>query len=204
VAELNAFAANLAGLSAGRQGLIVAERTGLGIATVMARAGAIEVIAARVQEACGIDLIDRPMLSGTGCTRFAGSGPGAWLAISEGADPFWAETLADDLADIASVFDQSSGYAVLRLSGAQARPLLQAGAFLDLHADAFPIGSVAVTVIAHVGAILMRTGEETFDVAVFRSFASSFWHWLTITAAARGIGLSAAIDDVDMPIMRDH
>ena len=195
MAERTAFAEELAGLPAGHQGLAIAERTGLGIATVMARAGAAEAVAARVSEIYGMDLVDGPMLSGSGGTMFAGSGPGAWLAMRENADPFWASILAGELAEIASVFDQSSGYAVLRLSGAHARPVLQAGAFLDLHGDAFPAGSVAVTVIAHVGAILMRAGEETYDIAVFRSFASSIWHWLTVTAAARGIGLSVATDE---------
>jgi sarcosine oxidase subunit gamma len=195
VAEFGAFAESLAGLPSVRGGLVIVERTGLGIATVMARAGATGRVAARLSEIYGVDLVDRPMLSRTGPTSFAGTGPGAWLALCEQADPFWASILADDLAGVASVFDQSSGYAVLRLSGAQARPILQAGAFLDLHADTFPVGSVAVTAIAHIGAILMRAGDETFDVAVFRSFASSFWHWLTLTAVARGIGLTATIDD---------
>jgi methylglutamate dehydrogenase subunit D len=112
--------------------------------------------------------------------------------IAETPAPGWAAIVADDLAGIASVFDQSSGYAILGLSGVGAGALLQKGAFLDLHADAFPPGSVAVTVIEHIGAILWRPDENIFEIAVFRSFASSFWHWLTAAAAASDLVLHRA------------
>jgi len=169
------------------RGLVVSERSNLGIATVIARGSSTDALAARIAEWFGVALTNGPQLSGADAVCFAGTGPGSWLAFCEGADPFWARSLAAQLDGVASVFDQSSGYAVLRVAGAEAMPLLQSGAFIDLHADTFPVGTVAVTVIAHVGAILVRVGEATFDVAVFRSFAGSFWHWLATSAAARGI-----------------
>ncbi len=182
-------------LPAAGGGLAVSERGDLGIATIMARASSTAALAQRVAERFGIALIDGPILSGAGAVRFAGTGPGSWLSFCEGADPFWACSMAVQLDGVASVFDQSSGYAVLRLGGAEAMPMLQSGAFIDLHADAFPVGAVAVTVIAHVGAILIRVGEAQFDVAVFRSFAGSFWHWLATSAAARGVPLHRFSED---------
>ena len=140
----------------------------------------------------GFPVADRPGRFASADVALLGTGPGAWLMISETPAPGWAMTVADDLAGFASVFDQSSGYAILRLSGVGAGALLQKGAFLDLHTDAFPPGSVAVTVIEHIGAILWRPDENIFEIAVFRSFASSFWHWLVTAAAASDLALHRA------------
>jgi sarcosine oxidase subunit gamma len=44
-----------------------------------------------------------------------------------------------------------------------------------------------VTVIAHIGAIVWQGGENRFAIAVFRSYAGSFWHWLAASAAEFGL-----------------
>jgi sarcosine oxidase subunit gamma len=83
------------------------------------------------------------------------------------------------------VSDQSSGYVVYRLAGPAARTLLQRGAAIDLHPAAFPPRAAAVTMIAHLGVILWLADEApTFEVAVFRSFAGSFQHWLETAGQA--------------------
>jgi sarcosine oxidase subunit gamma len=112
--------------------------------------------------------------------------------IADEPAPDWPADVAENLADAASVFDQSSGYAILCLSGLDAGALLQKGAFLDLHPGKFKTGSVAVTVIEHIGAIVWRADETLFEIAVFRSFASSFWHWLVTAAAAAELLLHRA------------
>jgi sarcosine oxidase gamma subunit len=61
---------------------------------------------------------------------------------------------------------------------------------LDLHPDVFT-GNVAVTVIAHIGAIVRQCAPERFAIAVFRSYAGSFRHWLNASAAEFGM----AVDD---------
>lgn len=183
-----AFGALLAALPAEGTGIAVSERTTRGVATVMARAGQAAAIGRRL----GFAVTDGPVLSASPEAVLLGTGPGAWLMIVETFTPGWATAVADDLAGFASVFDQSSGYAILRLSGVRAGALLQKGAFLDLHMDAFPPGSVAVTVIEHIGAILWRSEENVFEIAVFRSFASSFWHWLAAAAAATDLALHRA------------
>jgi sarcosine oxidase subunit gamma len=123
-----------------------------------------------------------------------GIGPGNWLYTDEdangGDDDAAVAMLCERLAGVASVFDQSSGYGVLRIEGSAAAALIGKGAFIDLHPAAFPLGSSAVTVIAHIDAILWRLDEDVFEIAIFRSFAGSFWHWLATAAAAMGIAPS--------------
>ena len=184
-----AFAAYVAGLPRADGGVQVGEMSGLGIATVIARAGKAGELGAKL----GVDLIDAPKRTAAGSRAAIGTGPGAWLLLDEAPDEAtWFETLEQATAGLASVFDQSSGYAMLRVEGPQAAALIGKGAFLDLHPSAFPSGSAAVTVIAHIGAILWRVEHDRFEIAVFRSFAGSFWHWLATAAMASGIPLRRA------------
>ena len=94
--------------------------------------------------------------------------------------------LRERLGALASVSDQSSGYVVFRLSGGGARTLLQRGAAIDFQPPAFAPGSVATTVIAHIGVIIWQVDEEpVYDIALFRSFAASFLDWFEATSGAQ-------------------
>lgn len=164
--------------------LDISEHEGLGLGTIMARN---HIDASAIGAALGLELADGPVLTCNDELSLAGTGPGIWLAMCHGAQADWAERLAEKLDGIASVSDQSGGYAIFQFSGTDARELLQRGAFIDLHSSAFGPQSVATTAIAHIGAILWQRDEtSTFEVAVFRSFAASFRDW--IAAAREGLG----------------
>ena len=156
------------------------ERTGFGLATVMARKG---VDPAAIGAALGSAIVDGPSCSvGEGLTLL-GTGPGTWLAQTESASGNWATDLRGRLGALASVSDQSGSYVVFRISGPGARTLLQRGASLDFHPASFAPGSVATTVIAHIGVIIRQIDDApTYDVALFRSFGGSFRHWFDTTA----------------------
>lgn len=162
--------------------LTIAARDGLGIASVMARKGA---GSAALGDRLGFALDDGPLARVDGSRAVIGTGPGTWLVVAEGAAPDHADAMAETVAGLASVSDQSSGYVVHRLSGPDARTILQRGAPIDFHPDAFRTGMAATTLIAHIGVILWQVDERpTYDVATFRSYASSFRHWLDQSAAA--------------------
>ena len=158
------------------------ECPGIGIASVMARKGVSpEAIGARL----GITLPGGPAaVTANGYTAL-GTGPGSWLVMRDEANERFAQLLRDQLEGLASVSDQSSGYAILRLSGPDARVLLQRGAAVDFHPDSFRPGSVATTVIAHIGTIIWQVDDlPTYDIAFFRSLSGSFRHWLDQAVAA--------------------
>ncbi|WP_066556127.1 sarcosine oxidase subunit gamma [Croceicoccus bisphenolivorans] len=156
--------------------------TGLGVAAIMARKGHDAV---SVGAALGADLPDGAKVVRKGDLAILGTGPGTWLAIMPNALPDFAEGLGGKLHGVASVSDQSSGYAITRLSGPGARTALQRGVAIDLHPDYFPVGTAASTVIAHIGVIVWQVDDApTYDIATFRSYASSFRHWLDQVAAA--------------------
>jgi sarcosine oxidase subunit gamma len=65
---------------------------------------------------------------------------------------------------------------------------------LDLDPSAFSPGDSAVTLAGHVGLVLWQVdGAPTYDVAVFRSYAADFWHWLATGSAEFGLAVDAPI-----------
>jgi sarcosine oxidase subunit gamma len=114
-----------------------------------------------------------------------GIGPGVWLAFAEQSDGDWCPHLTQSLEGQASVSDQSSGYVILRLSGSGARTVLQRGASIDLAPAIFQPGASAATMISHMSVWIWQVDDRpTYDVAIFRSFADSFRHWLNAAVAA--------------------
>ncbi len=144
------------------------------IVSVLARKGHAQAL----MEKAG--LVDAPHQSGTDGVTALGIGPGRWLFIGK---PL--EQLAP-LADFASLSDHSDGYAVFEVWGPKVREALAKGVSVDLHPSVFT-DNVAVTVIAHIGAIIWQSAPDRFSIAVFRSYAGSFWHWLGASAAEYGL-----------------
>lgn len=162
--------------------IIVNKLEGYGLATVMARKG---VAAQAIGDALALQPAEGPRLAGSAARRLIGFGPGVWLYFQREADPHAAEAVAEDLIGLASVSDQSSGYAIYEIFGPAARTVLQRGAPIDLDPTTFPPGSAATTAIAHIGVTLWMTDEApTFQVAVFRSLSDSFEHWLSASLKA--------------------
>ena len=191
LASRGALEPQLRGLSrtGGARDLIVEERLDMAMATVMSR-GDDRALAAKIHDAYGVLLPSGPRRVSNGVHAFVGTGPGVWLAVFEQASPLMASDLAASLAGLASVADQSSSYAVLRIAGASAREILSRGAFIDFDPSVFGPGSAAVTTISHIGVSIWQVDDApTYDVALFRSYADSFWHWMTATCTALGVGL---------------
>ncbi|HEY5797857.1 MAG TPA: sarcosine oxidase subunit gamma family protein [Bosea sp. (in: a-proteobacteria)] len=171
-----------------KTGVRVAARDGLGIASLIAPATGDAALAPAVKARFGLDLPSTPAIASSKTHAAVWAGPGQWLLIANERAGF-ADALAP-LSDVAAVADQSSGRAALRLSGNRIRDALAKGCMLDLHPSAFPVGMAALTSIAHIGVHLWRAqdGPEgaVFEIMVARSFAGSFWSWLSASAAEFG------------------
>jgi methylglutamate dehydrogenase subunit D len=162
--------------------LVVEERSGVGIATVMGRKA---VSAAALGTALGFSPPEGPVRVKHDGLAWVGTGPATWLVMTDAPDGDWPASLEQKLKGLASISDQSGSYRIFRIAGDKARSLLQRGAFIDLHADAFRQGSAATTVIAHIGVVFWQAdGELGFEVATFRSYAPGFLRWLNATSAA--------------------
>ena len=61
-----------------------------------------------------------------------------------------------------------------------------------LQGHTFQPGSAALTAIALIGVQLWQVDDTpTYDLAVFRSMAGSFWSWLSASAAEFGVEVAA-------------
>lgn len=172
----------------GAPGVTLSERIDIGLATVAARKGKADALAAAIRSAYGAELpSDSRVAAGPG-VAFIGTAPGQWMAVSQSlANGALTDDLARNLVGLASITDQSDGRAVIRVSGPRARDVLAKGVPVDLHQGAFRTGSAATTVISLIGAQIWQVDETpTYDIAVFRGFAGSFWGWLTSSAAEFG------------------
>jgi sarcosine oxidase subunit gamma len=173
-------------------GVTVSLRTGLALASVIARKDREDEIARRVREALALDLPLAPRRVGTESMSFAWAGPGQWLVIAEGAAGHALEAqLRRELGGFASVSDQSDGRVVIRVGGPNARDALAKGLPVDLHPRAFGPDQTAITGIAYIGVHFwqVEAAAPTYEFAVSRSFAAAFWSWLMSAAAEFGVAV---------------
>ena len=161
------------GADKGGPGVELSARHPASIVTVIARQGKEEALA--------------KSLRGLRTCAIHWAGAEQYFAIADGKPEgaLYSE-LREKLEGLASVTDQSHGRVIIRIAGPKARNVLAKGTPLDLHSSEFPIGKSALTQMAHVGVHLTRTGEDAFELSVFRGFAESFWEWLTAQAAEFG------------------
>jgi sarcosine oxidase subunit gamma len=153
--------------------------------------GTLAVIAARrdrrlaLREAAlsgfAVDLPDLPRRVEGRDIAFIWTGPDQWLAQGpQGKEPLLAEVFSG----LASVVDQSHARTLLRVSGPRARDALAKGLAIDLHPSAFATGFAAATSVAHIGVVVWQIDDcPTYEFAVPRSYALSFWHWLQASAS---------------------
>ncbi|MDI5927593.1 sarcosine oxidase subunit gamma [Rhizobium leguminosarum] len=98
--------------------------------------------------------------------------------------PASLDTLAAALAGKAYVMDQSHGRVRIGVSGRSSRALLSRGTAVDLDPSVFPEGHSAMTMLGHLSVQIVRTGDDSFELTVLRSFAESLWDDLTHMAAS--------------------
>jgi len=151
------------------------------IVSVLARKNRAPELRQAVRGYLNLDLPDGPGCVRVGKRTVLGVGPGRWLLLGV---PM--EALAP-LRGMASLSDQGDGYALFELWGPQLQAVLAKGVPLDMRN--FSGDDAAVTVIAHIGAIIWKSTPERVAIAVFRSYAGSFWHWLSASAAEFGLSL---------------
>jgi methylglutamate dehydrogenase subunit D len=143
------------------------------IVTVIARAGCAEPLAAAMAQ------LKNVAVHWAGFEQY-------YVVGTDRPDGALYRELSERLHGIAAVTDQSHGRIIIRIAGPKVRETLAKGTPVDLHPDEFPIGKSAVTQMSHVGVHLTRTGEDAFELSVFRGFAESFWEWLTQQAGEFG------------------
>ena len=176
-------------------GVTLRETTQVALASVIARKGQAAALALAAQRAFFLDLPVAPRRAGTPHLAFTSAGPGQWLASDSGGDSdALASRLTAAFSGLAAVAAHGDGRAVLRIAGPRARDTLAKGLPLDLHERAFKPGDTAMSVIAHMGVhITQLDAAPSYEIILPRSFAASFWHWLTAAAGEFGYETEAPL-----------
>ncbi|MFN0217198.1 MAG: sarcosine oxidase subunit gamma [Hyphomicrobium sp.] len=167
-------------------GLSIHELEGLAIVAIGVAPEGFSDVDAALSKTYGVSLPGPGRRNSFAGLALIWAGPGSWLAIADRVDGFDLEReFKQNLGPRASVTDASDGRAILRLSGARARAVLARGVPIDLHPRAFNVDDAAITHAAHIGVAIWKIDDTpTFDLAVSRSYAASFAHWLIDAAAS--------------------
>ncbi len=115
------------------------------------------------------------------------------LWIIETGQRHRAESIASHLGNDAAVTTQGHGRTCIRLSGPSARDLLPKGCTLDFHPSRFSTGHCAQTSLGHANTLINCIDDEPiFDLFVLRSYAVSFWEWITDAAGEFGYRVTSS------------
>jgi sarcosine oxidase subunit gamma len=176
------------GREAGEAGVVVEPLHNAEMLGLMARHGAAGQVASTLQQRLGVALPLRPAVVSGRSFDVMWSAPDQWLAFSPTANEL--NEIKQSASDTLAIVEQTGARAVLRVSGPCWRRAFAKGCPLDLHSDAFPEGHAASTVIGLIGVNLWRrANDDGLHVAVFRSMAGSFWHWLRLSSEEFGLRL---------------
>lgn len=93
-------------------------------------------------------------------------GPDEWLLLD--GDP---AAPPPQLAGPYALVDVSHRNCGFEVSGQHAADVLEHGCPLDLHLSAFPVGKCTRSLLGKVEILLWRTGDESFRIEFWRSFA---------------------------------
>jgi sarcosine oxidase subunit gamma len=192
VSALDGVAVGRHGRRWGDAGVIATEVRDAGLATITARNSKGEALHEAALAAFGLALPPAPRRAASPDLAFIWSGPDQWLAYARPAPAAGMEAQLAPLAGLAAIVDQSHARTLLRIQGGRVRDALAKGVALDLHPRAFQAGDAAVTAVAHIGVHFWQLDDSsTYELAVPRGYALSFWHWLATAAAEYGLELTA-------------
>lgn len=158
---------------------------GAGVRLIETRPGSIVQVAAwpgrekdaiaAIRSAADLALADGAGAGAVGNGRSAfGFAPGRFLVIDQ-AEGLGAVLAAALTMQTGTVIDLSHGRTAIRISGPKAEWVLAKFFAIDFALPAFPLHAGRSSAHHDIFAQIQRTGQQQFDVYVFRSFARSFW-----------------------------
>jgi methylglutamate dehydrogenase subunit D len=179
----------------GEPGVVVALRSDLALAYVMAHKGKVEDLRQHMLDRFGVTLpttAQRAEKSGSlsfDSLNLIWAGPARWLAgTSTQAAASLELLLRKELSGLASVVNQTDGRSIFRISGPKAREVLARGIPIDIDPLVFGPGDTALTLAGHISVHFWQVDlSPAYEFAVPRSFAASFYEWLFAASAKYGV-----------------
>lgn len=159
---------------------------GYALCAVLARS---PLVYSRFRDRFGFELPPKRRYTRQALTAATCIAPNQWLVHRANGDaPALENELISGLGEAASIFDQTNGRAMFRVSGPRARDTLSKGVLLDLDPSEFGPGSAASTSIAYMSVTFWQIDNlPTYELVVFRSYAETLWHWLIDASTEFGV-----------------
>jgi sarcosine oxidase subunit gamma len=174
------------GNATGDVGVVLTETRPDSIAEVAAWLGSEKQVRAAIKKVTGLVVPDEPGGGVADETRAAFSfAPRRFLVVDQAAGTD-TELVKAVGAEHGTVTSLSHGRTAIRISGPKSEWVLAKFFAIDFSRQGFPVGSARATAHHDVFAQIQRTGEDRFDLYVFRSFARSFWTALCHAATEVG------------------
>lgn len=170
----------LNGVSLEYEGLHIREMPQVKLLSVAAQEAQISQVSDALKSRCGLTWPDVGQSTTSADTTALGLQYSQIFLLNEMNDSDHA-VLAADLSHNALITDQSDSWVSVKISGERVRDVLERICPIDLHPDVFTDGSVARTVMEHLGVLMLRQ-DNTFLLMSARSSADSFLHTLTQSA----------------------
>lgn len=124
-----------------------------------------------------------------GITVFRVSPTRLWFLCDGDCDRRLHDFLDSFDAEDAVVTEIGHSRTVIRVTGSEARILINRGLPIDLDGSAFPEHTTVQSVIHHIPVLVHRLpadDDAVFDLLVPREYALAFWEWLLEAAAPLG------------------
>ncbi|QBF28902.1 sarcosine oxidase subunit gamma family protein [Pseudomonas tructae] len=182
--------ASLVGKGRKNAGVTLREKKLLGHLTLRGD-GKDPAFAGGVFKALGLELPVALTVVANGEMSLQWLGPDEWLLIVPGGEEFASEQKLRDALDglHIQIVNVSGGQTLLELSGPNVRDVLMKSTSYDVHPNNFPVGKAVGTVFAKSQLVIRRTGEETWELLIRRSFSDYWWLWLQDASAEYGLSI---------------
>lgn len=168
----------LGGLTFETGGTVLTEETGLAIVAVATPLKGGVKLKAAIKKAYDASMPSsmKSTLSKNKKTRIVFTQPDQIFVLFDHAKPDAEAVVAKKIGATGYVTDQTDGWIALTLEGPLARAALERLSMVDLSADAFARNASARTPMEHMGAMVIRTGQDAFLLMSASSSAESFAH----------------------------
>jgi len=171
----------------GSRRIRLGERRGWSLLQIAAFAGRSAELERAVSPLLGAGLPVRVGVVGSAGTRqLLKVGPAEyWILGAEGDGLAAGLEKAIDPA-IGALTRLSHSRSRILVEGESARQLLAKGIPIDFHPEVFRVGQFALTGLHHTPILLLRAGEDRYEIFALRSFALAIWEWLADAALPLG------------------
>ena len=164
----------LAGASLEISGNRIVERDDLAIVSIATPLDGQDALAEALRNGWSLDIPDPTRSTLSGEVRAIRTSPDQMMLIFPHATPDAEAAVRDRLAGTGYTTDQTESWIVLEVAGPDTLSAMERICPLDLLS--FEIGGTGRTVMEHMGAMAIRTGDDVFLLLSASSSAESFLH----------------------------